>query len=121
MQACQLCSCPGQAHFSGADIVTGAATELLEPLNSSKLRRRTLIFGHLDDDGHRLQGGNASFESLRPFPALLRKAELSLLADGVALPATLTVEQVLGTLSLALSGSNHLVQRGGGRLAPSRG
>src|ERR1700756_85968 len=121
MQACQLCSCCGQAHFSGADVVTGVAAELLEPLNSSKLRRRTFILGHLGDDGHRLQGGNASFESLRPFLALLRKAELSFLADRVALPAALTVEQVLGKLSLALSSSDHLVQRGGGGLAPTRG
>ena len=49
--------------FFGADLATGDAAELMEPLNSSKLRRRTLILGHLGDDGHRLQGGNASFES----------------------------------------------------------
>jgi hypothetical protein len=46
----------------------------------------------------------------------LGEAELPLAADGVASPATMSVEKVLGEFSLALSGSDHLIQCGVGGL-----
>jgi hypothetical protein len=50
--------------------------------------------------------------------AFLGEAQLALIADGVALLATLRAKQVLSQLSLALSAGDHLVQSGGGGLAP---
>jgi|SRR6516164_175300 hypothetical protein len=96
MQASQLGSGLGQGHFSRTHFVTGGTTKFLKALNSSKLRRRTLILGHLGDDGHRFRRGDASLESLPPFLAFLGEAELSLIADSVALPATLSVKKMLG-------------------------
>src|SRR5580704_4926732 len=120
MQMRQLRSHIRQLHLARSELVTGGAAELLEALSPSTLRGRALILGYLGDDAHRLQRGNASFKSLRPFLALVGEAELALLADGVAILAAMGVEQVLGELFRAFPGGNHPVQPGGRRLRKSR-
>lgn len=57
--------------------------------------------------------GNAAFKPLGSFLALLREAELTFRADGVAAVATVSVEKVLGKLSLALPIGDHSIQGGG--------
>jgi hypothetical protein len=94
MQMRQLRSHFGQAQLARSYLVTGGAAELLEALSPAALRGRALIRGHLGDDAHRLQRGNASFKPLRPFLALLREAKLAPLADGVAVLAAVSVEKV---------------------------
>src|SRR5580704_4076265 len=118
MQMRQLRSHIRQLHLARSELVTGGAAELLEALSPSTLRGRALILGYLGDDAHRLQRGNASFKSLRPFLALVGEAELALLADGVAILAAMGVEQVLGELFRAFADGNRLVQFGGRRLRP---
>src|SRR5215471_11203249 len=99
----QLCSHFGQIHLAGRELVTCGATELLEALSPSALRSRALIFRHFGDNAHRFQGSNTSFKALRSFLTLGREAEFALAADGVALPATVSVEEVLGELARALT------------------
>jgi hypothetical protein len=111
MQIRQLRSDFGQTHLAWSELVTGGATELVEALSPLTLRGRAPILGHLGDNAHRLQRGNASFKPLCSFLAFLREAEFALLADGVALLATVSVKKVLGQLSLALAGGDHPVQR----------
>src|ERR1700693_291387 len=120
MQMRQLRSHFRQLHLARSELVTGDAAELLEALSPSTLRGRALILGHLGDDAHRLQRGNASFKSLRPFLALVGEAELALLADGVAILATMSIEEVLSELSLAFPGGDHPVQHGGRWLRKTR-
>src|SRR5579864_3502711 len=116
MQMRQLRSYLGQPHLARSELVTSGATELFEALSPSTLRGRALILGHVADDAHRLQRGNASFKPLRSFLTFLREAELALLAKGVAVLATVGIEQVLGELSLAFPGCDHPVQFGRQRL-----
>src|SRR5260370_3511520 len=120
MQMRQFRSHIRQLHLARSELVTGGAAELLEALSPSTLRGRALILGYLGDDAHRLQRGNASFKSLRPFLALVGEAELALLADGVAILATMSIEEALRELSLAFPAAHHPVQQGGRRLRKSR-
>src|SRR5882757_4375543 len=103
MQMRQLRSHLGQTHFAWSELVTGAAAELLEAFRPLTLLGRALIRGYLRDDAHRLQRGDASFKPLCLFLALRGKAEFALIADGVAPPATVSVEKVLGELALTLT------------------
>ena|SRR3974390_2141936 len=112
MQMRQLRSQFGQPHLAWSDLVTCGATELLEPLSPLPLRGRALILGHLGDNAHRLERGNASFKPLCSFLALRRKAEFALAADGVALSATVCIEEILGEFALTLASRDHLVQCG---------
>src|SRR5262249_61836419 len=109
----QLRSRFGQIHLAWRELVTCGATELVEALSPLSLRGRALILGHLGDNTHRLQGGNAPFKASRPFLALGRESELALTANGVALPATVSVEEVLGEFALTLTGRDHAVEFGG--------
>ena len=109
-----------QTHLARSELVTGAAAELFEALCPLTLRGRALIRRNLGDDAHRLQRGDASFKPLCPLRTLLREAELALLAEGVAILATVSVKKVLGELALAFSGPDHAVQRRGRGLRGSR-
>ena len=120
MQMRQFRSHYSQPHPARSELVTGGAAELLEALSPSTLRGRALILAYLGDDTHRLQRGDASFKSLRPFLALVGEAELALLADSVAILATMSIEEVLRELLLTFPVGDHPVQRGGRRLRKSR-
>src|SRR5260370_38341385 len=110
MQMRQFRSHIRQLHLARSELVTGGAAELLEALSPSTLRGRALILGYLGDDTHRLQRGNASLKSLRPFLALLGEPELAIVAYRVAILAAVSVEDVLSQLLIALTGSDHLVE-----------
>src|SRR5205809_7548432 len=110
MQMRQLRSHIRQLHLARSELVTGGAAELLEALSPSPLRGRALLLGHLGDDAHRLQRGNASFKSLCLFLALRGKAEFAPIADGVAVLATVSVDEVLGELALTLARRARAVQ-----------
>src|SRR5881396_3340763 len=112
MQMRQLHSHLSQTHLARSELVTGAAAELFEAFSPLTLRGRALIRRRLGDDAHRLQRGDASFKPLCPLLTLLREAELALLAEGVALLATVSVEKVLGELALTLASRDHPVQCG---------
>src|SRR6266571_37029 len=103
MQMRQLRAHLSQTHLARSELVTGTAAELFEAFSPLTLRGGALIRWHLGDDAHRLQRGNASFKPLCLFLALRGKAEFALIADGVALLATVSVEKVLGDLTLAFS------------------
>ena len=120
MQMSQLRSHFSQTHLARSELVTGAAAELFEAFSPLTLRGRALIRRNLGDDAHRLQRGDTSFKPLCPLLTLLREAELALLADGVAILATVSVKKVLGEFALAFPGPDHAVQRRGGGLRGSR-
>src|SRR5215471_10572972 len=102
-----------QIHLARSELVARGATELFETLSPSTLSGRALVLRHLGDNAHRFQGSNTSFKALRSFLALGREAEFALAADRVALPATVSVEEVLGELARALTSRDHPVQFGG--------
>src|SRR5262249_14126931 len=99
-----------QIHLTRSEPMTCGAAELLEAFSSLALRGRALIRGHLGDDAHRFQRGDASLKALCPLFALLGEAELALLADGVAVLATVSVKQILGDLARAFPVVDHAVQ-----------
>src|SRR5258705_12931810 len=108
----QLRSYCGQLHLARSDLVTGGAAELFEALSPLTLRGRALILWHLGDEAHRFQRGNAPLKSLCFFLALRSEAEFAIVADSVAVLATVGVKDVLGELFRACSGGDHLVQPG---------
>src|SRR5215813_8253503 len=114
MKVRQLRSHLSQTHPARNELVAGPASELLEAFNPLTLGGRALNRGHLGDDTHRLQRGNASFKPLCLLFAFCGKAESALIADGMALLASLSVEEVLGEVATTLPRRNHPVQRSAG-------
>src|SRR5260370_4418524 len=106
----QLRSHFGQAQLSGSKLVTRRATEFLEAFRLLTLLSRTLVLGHLNDYGHRRQHVDASFKTLSFFLALGGEAELAIVTYGVAILATVAVEDVLSQLLVALTRLDHPVQ-----------
>ena len=93
--------------------MTSRAAELLKTLRLLALVRGPLFLRHLDDHRHRRQHVYASLEAFGPLLASFVVAELAALAYGVATPASMSIEHVLGELLRTLIRGDHVIQGGG--------
>ena len=102
-----------QTHLAGNDLVAASATELFEACGFLALLRRALIRGHLSDQVHCGQHGNAPLEALRRSLSLFRESELAALAQGMTTLAAVGIEDVSSQFLLVLAGGDHSVENGG--------
>src|SRR6516165_9500681 len=86
----------GQGHFARSDPVAEGTAELFEARGLLLLRSGTLALGHLGDEIHRRQQGNAPFKALADLLSPLRKSQFPVRAYGVAALATMAVEYIPG-------------------------
>src|SRR6516165_6547457 len=99
----------GQGHFARGDPVAEGTAELFEARGLLLLRGGTLALGHLGDEIHRCQQGNAAFKALADLLSSFRKSQVPVRAYGVAALATMTVEYIPGQFLRAFAVGSHAV------------